>query len=84
MPSKNPNAHRWGGPGSSHEDRTKPMPPPTDRRPVGSSTNAPVSRVSGGGGEADRKHSHVDSQRSSKAANLATETKPNRPRRERA
>jgi hypothetical protein len=26
MPQKHPNTKRWGGPGASHEDRTKPMP----------------------------------------------------------
>nr|WP_084683194.1 hypothetical protein [Neorhizobium vignae] len=49
-----------GGPGSSHEDRHKPVPEQHDRRPDGAPTNRPVSRVSGGGGERDEKHSHVD------------------------
>ena len=26
MPEKHENTHRWGGPGASHEDRTKPEP----------------------------------------------------------
>jgi len=65
MPDKHPNTKRWGGPGASHEDRTKPMPHPGDQR-AGQSTNPPVSQVSGGGGERDRKHSHTDSVRSSK------------------
>jgi hypothetical protein len=81
MPRKHPNAYRWGGPGASHEDRCKPMPPPEHPRPAGASTSAPVSRVSGGGGERDRKHSHIDNVRSSKRANMAFNTKPNRPRR---
>ena len=46
----------------------------------GGSTSPPVSRVSGGGGERDRKHSHGDGARSSKRDNTHTDTKPNRPR----
>jgi len=64
MPEKHPNTKRWGGPGASHEDRSKPMPEPVDQRT--GSTSARVSRVSGGGGERDHKHSHIDSARSSK------------------
>jgi hypothetical protein len=67
MPEKHPNTHRWGGPGASHEDRTKPMPEKKDPRPDGMSTSLPVSEVSGGGGEADEKHSHVDRMRSAKS-----------------
>lgn len=87
MPKKNPNADRWGGPGASHEDRTKVMPEKTDPRPDGAPTNPPVSQVSGGGGERDEKHSHRDHMRSSKSN--ATDTpsptygrdwKPNAPR----
>ena len=80
MPEKHPNTKRWGGPGASHEDRTKPMPEETAPRPDGTPTSAPVSRVSGGGGESDRKHSHISQVRSSKKANMAMSTKPNRPR----
>jgi hypothetical protein len=65
MPAKHPNTKRWGGPGSSHEDRSKPIPESSNDDRTGS-TNPPVSRVSGGGGERDRKHSHIDSARSSK------------------
>ena len=88
MPKKHPNTHRWGGPGASHEDRNKPMPQREDLRPPGTPTNAPVSRVSGGGGERDEKHSHVDRMRRSKshATDSPSPTrgrrwKPNRPRR---
>jgi hypothetical protein len=66
MPEKHPNTVRWGGPGASHEDRTKPM-PETDKGHPGVSTNPRVSQVSGGGGERDEKHSHVDHMRSSKS-----------------
>jgi hypothetical protein len=55
------------------------MPTRRDGR-AGGSTSAPVSRVSGGGGERDRKHSHVDNVRSSKRDSTAHQSKPNRPR----
>jgi hypothetical protein len=68
MPKKHPNTVRWGGPGASHEDRSKPIPEPPPAHPLGAtSTNPRVSQVSGGGGERDEKHSHVDSMRSSKS-----------------
>ncbi len=68
MPEKHPNTHRWGGPGASHEDATKPMPEPGPAHPEGAkSTNPRVSQRSGGGGERDEKHSHVDPMRSSKS-----------------
>jgi hypothetical protein len=82
MPKKHPNTVRWGGPGASHEDRSKPIPEKEPR-----ADDAPVSRVSGGGGEADEKHSHVDNLRSSKSHSTDSpsptsgrEWKPNRPR----
>jgi hypothetical protein len=81
MPEKHPNTKRWGGPGASHEDRTKPIAEPQDVG-TGGSTNPSVSRVSGGGGERDRKHSHMDDARSSKQDNTDMDTKPNRPRHE--
>ena len=58
MPEKHENTDRWGGPGSSHEDRTEPKPKRTDSRAPGEPTNTPYSGVSGGGGERDRHHSH--------------------------
>lgn len=79
MPEKHPNTKRRGGPGASHEDRTKPMPEPHDGR-AGGPTNSPNSAVSGGGGERDRKHSHVDSIRSSKRDDAHAVSKQNRPR----
>ena len=55
MPDKHPNTNRWGGPGASHEDRTKPQPPePVQTGP----TNEPHSQVSTGGGERDINHTH--------------------------
>ena len=58
MPEKNANTHRWGGPGSSHEDATEPELPKVDPRAPGEPTNTPYSHVSGGGGERDRRHGH--------------------------
>lgn len=68
MPSKHPNTIRWGGPGASHEDATKPVPEPDPAHPEDAvSTNPRVSMRSGGGGERDEKHSHVEPMRSSKS-----------------
>jgi hypothetical protein len=58
MPDKHPNTERWGGPGSSREDRTKPPLRKSDHRRDGEPTNTPFSHVSGGGGERDRHHAH--------------------------
>ena len=58
---------RWGGPGSSHQDRTKEPPAFADPR-EGGPTNPPTSQVSGGGGERDLKHCHDDAHRSSKGS----------------
>ncbi|HZT89303.1 MAG TPA: hypothetical protein VFA12_15115 [Stellaceae bacterium] len=44
-----------GGPGSSHQDATKPEPPDKEPEP-GEPTNPRRSRVSGGGGERDSHH----------------------------
>lgn len=68
MPKKHPNTIRWGGPGASHEDATKPIPEPDPAHPEDAvSTNPSISMRSGGGGERDAKHSHVDPVRSSKS-----------------
>lgn len=91
MPDKHPNTIRWGGPGASHEDRTKPMPPAPPAQPEGAaSTNPRVSQSSGGGGERDEKHSHVDAMRSSKShatdspsPTSSRDWRPNRSRRDR-
>jgi hypothetical protein len=87
MPKKHPNTVRWGGPGASHENRSKPMPEPGPAHPLGATgTNPRVSQVSGGGGERDEKHSHVDSMRSSKshATDSASPTNPEDWRRNRS
>jgi len=76
MPDKHPNTHRWGGPGASHEDRTKPEPPKSDHRVDGEPTNTPYSHVSGGGGERDRRHSHAPEEKRNFQENSAQRRKP--------
>ena len=59
MPDKHPNTERWGGPGASHEDRSKPKPEPADEQALSERpTNTKNSQVSGGGGERDSHHTH--------------------------
>jgi hypothetical protein len=93
MPEKHPNTIRWGGPGASHEDATKPIPEPDPAHPEGAvSTNPRVSTRSGGGGERDEKHSAVEHKRSSKShatdgaspSELDRAHRANRSRRDRA
>ena len=57
MPEQHENTHRWGGPGASHEDRTKPE-PETKGKEARTDTEVRFSHVSGGGGERDRHHGH--------------------------
>lgn len=54
---KQSNTDRWGGPGASREDRTKPH---TAKKGHEARTDTEVrfSQVSGGGGERDRHHGH--------------------------
>ena len=47
-----------GGPGSSHQDATKPSEPKREGPEPDQPTNPNRSRVSGGGGERDRHHTH--------------------------
>ena len=58
MPDKHPNSERWGGPGASHEDRTKPMPDPVVKDPDDPDHINRHSKHSGGGGEQDVHHAH--------------------------
>lgn len=58
MPDKTPNAERWGGPGASHENASKPPPAKADPRKPGTPTNDAKSHKSGGGGERDIHHGH--------------------------
>ncbi len=59
MPEKHPDTLRWGGPGASHEDRTKPPPDPTGKDADDPDHLAAHSQVSGGGGERDVHHGHA-------------------------
>jgi hypothetical protein len=76
MPEKHPNTHRWGGPGASHEDRTKPELGRSDHRRSGEPTNTPYSHVSGGGGERDRRHGHEPGQKRDFQENAQQRSKP--------
>ena len=52
-------ADRYGGPGSSHQDRAHPRPQSHETGPrPGEPTNTAKSRISGGGGERDIHHTH--------------------------
>jgi hypothetical protein len=74
--AKHPDTDRFGGPGSSHQDRTQPdaADQPTGHKggglrrgtgaPPDTPTNSESSRVSGGGGERDRHHTHDPGKRS--------------------
>ena len=76
MPEKHPNTRRWGGPGASHEDRSKAEPRRADGRMAGEPTNTPYSHVSGGGGERDRRHSHDPKQKGDFEENSRQRSKP--------
>jgi len=67
-------ANDAGRPGSSHQGGSHgrarragdaAAPPP------GAPTSGPKSSVSGGGGERDRRHTHIDSERSSKSGHTS-------------
>lgn len=60
MPSseKNPDAERFGGPGSSHQNRQEPeKSKPRGKHPIEEQSTR-FSGVSGGGGEPDAHHTH--------------------------
>ena len=52
---KTPASIRQGGPGASHENAKAPL---DVKKPQADPENRTRSKVSGGGGEADRHHSH--------------------------
>lgn len=70
--SRNDATERFGGPGSSHQDREHPgkNQQPTGKKgggakagsppPLDSPTNSVDSRISGGGGERDTHHTHTN------------------------
>lgn len=76
MPDKHPNTERWGGPGASHEDRSKPQPAPDDHRADGEATNTAYSHSSKGGGERDRRHAHDDGAKRDHQENSEQRAKP--------
>lgn len=56
MPQKHKAAERWGGPGSSHEDRNEPVPERKPGAPDQPDRPDNRSKISGGGGERDKHH----------------------------
>lgn len=57
MAEDHTNRHH-GGPGSSHQRPDRPDPTEARKPPPDAPTNPDRSRVSGGGGEQDRHHTH--------------------------
>jgi hypothetical protein len=55
---KNPDAERFGGPGSSHQNRREPEKSKQRGKHPIETQSTKLSGVSGGGGEPDRHHSH--------------------------
>ncbi|AOO82178.1 hypothetical protein [Bosea vaviloviae] len=53
--TKTPASIRQGGPGASHENAKQPLDP---KKPAPRADGPRHSKVSGGGGESDRHHSH--------------------------
>jgi hypothetical protein len=53
--TKTPASFRQGGPGASHENAKEPL---EIKKPPADSDKRSQSRVSGGGGERDRHHTH--------------------------
>lgn len=78
MPEKHPNTDRWGGPGASHEDRSKPRPDPTVKDPDDPDRYSRHSQVSGGGGETDLHHAHAENLKSDFEAGDAEKSKDRR------
>lgn len=59
MPDKNPNTDRWGGPGSSHENRNQPRPDPLVKDADAPDHLSPRSQLSGERGEPDIHQGHT-------------------------
>lgn len=58
--TKHPNTIRQGGPGASHENAKAPL---EIKKPPADSDRRLKSKVSGGGGEKDKHHSHDPSRK---------------------
>lgn len=76
MPEKHSETDRWGGPGASHEDRSKPQPDPTVKDRDDPDRQSRHSKVSGGGGERDVHHAHEDRLKGGPQASDAEKQKP--------
>lgn len=64
-------ADRWGGPGSSHQNRQAPQPDPVVKDAEDPDHLSPRSQVSGGGGEKDVPKGHPAEARSTRQASSA-------------
>lgn len=71
MPDKHPNTERWGGPGASHEDRSKAPPDPIVKDEDDRDRFSRHAKASGGGGETDIHHGHAPNLKSDFEANDA-------------
>jgi hypothetical protein len=67
MPTKSENTDRWGGPGSSHEDRAKTRPDPVVKDADAPDHLSPRSQLSSGG-ERDIHHGHSPAAKRAKQA----------------
>lgn len=65
---KNSETERWGGPGSSHQNRDEPKPVPIVKDADAPDHLSPRSQVSGGGGEGDVHKGHSPSSKSAQRA----------------
>ncbi|WEK56595.1 MAG: hypothetical protein P0Y52_08520 [Candidatus Brevundimonas phytovorans] len=61
-------ADRWGGPGSSHQNRQAPQPDPVVKDAEDPDHLSPRNQVSGGGGEKDVHKGHSAEARSTRQA----------------
>jgi hypothetical protein len=68
MADKQADTERWGGPGSSHQDRTEPRPDPLVKDADAPDHISPRSQVSGGGGERDLHSGHSDEAKGARQA----------------
>lgn len=77
MPEKNPEAQRWGGPGSSHQDRTEPPPDPVVKDADDPDHQSKHTQVSGGGGEGDIHSGHAPGMKRDQQASSREKSREN-------
>jgi len=74
MTAKTPETERWGGPGSSHQDRDQSPPDPVVKDPDDPDHLSDHSRVSGGGGERDVHKGHAPEMKRDRQASSEEQT----------